>query len=167
MLKSFLLVFAMVLLAFVCMPMQGRSPQQAAPSPALAQEPPAAPPAQSAAPMKNPVKPTAESQARAKNVYQIDCAMCHGDHGNGKTDMATSMELKLDDWTNPASLANKTDGDLFTMIRTGKDQMPPEDAGRAKDSEVWNLIIYIRSFSKGQPMPAAAPAAPAAAAPAQ
>jgi hypothetical protein len=26
--------------------------------------------------------------------------------------------------------------------------MPPEDEGRAKNDEVWNLIIYIRGFSK-------------------
>ncbi len=155
MLKPFMLVFAIILFAFVCMPLLGRSPQQAAPAPALAQEPPAPPPAQSAAPMKNPVKPTAESQAKAKGLYQIDCAICHGDNGSGKTDLATSMAVKLDDWTNPAALANKTDGDLFTVIRNGKDKMPPEDAGRAKDPDVWNLIIYIRSLSKGQPMPAA------------
>jgi len=34
------------------------------------------------------------------------------------------------------------------MIRTGKDKMPPEDPARAKDDDVWNLVIYIRSFSK-------------------
>jgi hypothetical protein len=26
--------------------------------------------------------------------------------------------------------------------------MPPEADGRANNTEVWNLIIYIRSFSK-------------------
>jgi cytochrome c len=166
MLKSFLLVFATALLVIVCMPVQGRRPQQGTPAPAITPEPPAAPPVQ-AAPMKNPVKPTAESQAKAKTLYQIDCALCHGDRGNGKTDIATSMELKMDDWTNPANLANKTDGDLFTVIRNGKDKMPPEAEGRARDSDVWNIVIYIRSFSKGQPMPVAAPAAPAPAPPAQ
>jgi mono/diheme cytochrome c family protein len=161
MLKSFFLVFATVLLAFACMPLQGRSSQQGTPAPALTQEAPAPPPVQAAAPMKNPVKPTAESQAKAKSLYQVDCAVCHGDNGNGKTDLAKSMELTIVDWTNPATLANKTDGDLFTIIRNGKDKMPAEETGRAKDTDVWNLIIYIRSFSKGQPMPAAAPAAPA------
>jgi hypothetical protein len=28
--------------------------------------------------------------------------------------------------------------------------MPAEDAGRARNDDVWNLIIYIRRFSKGQ-----------------
>jgi cytochrome c len=109
-----------------------------------------------AADVKNPVKPTPESQAKAKTRYRNDCAMCHGDNGNGKTDLATSMQLTLDDWTNPATLSNKEDWALFNVIRVGKDKMPPESAGRASDTEVWNLVIYIRSFSKGQsPAPAA------------
>jgi len=37
--------------------------------------------------------------------------------------------------------------------------MPPEAEGRAKNDDVWNLIIYIRGFSKGQP---AAPSSAAA-----
>jgi mono/diheme cytochrome c family protein len=155
MLKSSLLLLAAVLLLVVCLPLQGRSPQQGAPAPAIAPQTAQAPAAP--AQMKNPVKPTAESQAKAKQLYQIDCALCHGDNGSGKTDIATSMNLTMDDWTNPASLANKTDADLFTIIRNGKDKMPPEESGRAKDAEVWNLIIYIRNFSKGQSAPPSAP----------
>jgi len=87
-------------------------------------------------------------------LYIRDCALCHGDTGNGKND----MNLTVDDWANPNTLANKLDSDLFATIRNGKgDKMPPEDAGRANDTEVWNLIIYIRSLSKNQP-PAHAPA---------
>ena len=157
-----MLLFAAVVLIVVCLPVRGRSPQQGTPAPAVTQQPAQAP----AAPVqtRNPVKPTAESQAKAKQLYAMDCAMCHGDKGSGKTDIATSMNLTMDDWANPASLANKTDGDLFAAIRNGKgDKMPPEADGRAKDNDVWNLIIYIRSFSKGQPMPSAtAPAPPAA-----
>jgi mono/diheme cytochrome c family protein len=152
MLKSFLLFFAVALLAIACLPLQGRSPQQTAPAPAPA---PALAPA---AAVKNPVKPTAESQAKAKSLYQIDCAMCHGDNGNGKTDLATSMQMTLDDWTNPATLGNKEDWALFNVIRAGKDKMPPETDGRASDTMVWNLVIYIRGFSKGQPPAPAAPA---------
>ena len=156
MLKSFLLFFAVCLLAVACLPLQGRSSQQAAPAPALA--PAQTVVTQPAAPVKNPVKPTAESQAKAKSLYQIDCAMCHGDNGNGKTDLATSMGLTLDDWSNPATLASKDDSAIFNAIRTGKDKMPPESEGRANDTMVWNLVIYIRSFSKGQPPAPASPA---------
>ena len=167
--KSFLLLFAGGLLVVaVTAGNAGRlaaQTQTPAPAPTVA---PAMTPAPAAAPAppvnypRNPVKPTPESQAKAKGLYTIDCAMCHGDNGNGKTDLATSMSLTLDDWTDPNTLANHQDGELFSVIRNGKgDKMPPEGEGRAKDDLVWNLIIYIRSFSKGQP--AAAAAAPATA----
>ncbi len=112
---------------------------------------------QEAAPAStNPVKSTAASQEKAKKLYAQDCAVCHGDNGNGKTDLATSMSLTLADWTDPKTLANKSDQELFDNIRKGKgDKMPPEDAGRAKNDEIWGLVTYIRGFSKGQP---AAPA---------
>lgn len=119
-----------------------------------------------AAGQKNPVKPTEKSQARAKEMYTFDCAACHGDYGNGKTDLAKDLELSLDDWSNPATLANKQDQDLFNVIRNGKGKMPAEAEGRARDEEVWNLIIYIRGLYKLSPPPAPAPAPATAPAPA-
>jgi len=104
-----------------------------------------APIAQDAA--KNPVKATAASLADAKRLYNQDCAVCHGENGNGQTGLAKDMGLKLDDWTDPKTLAGKDDQDLFNTIRKGKDKMPPEAEGRAKNDEVSNLIIYIRRFS--------------------
>lgn len=158
MLKSILLAGSLIALFPVAT--LGRTPQEAAPTPAPAATPAPAPtPAPAAAPApapvampmpvdaRDPVKPTADSQAKAKSVYGIDCSMCHGDGGNGKSDLATSMGLTLDNWTDPKTLANKQDGELFDMIRVGKDKMPPEDPGRATDIEVWNLVLYIRSFS--------------------
>ena len=116
--------------------------------------------AQMAAGMKNPVKPTTESQAKAKQLYAIDCAMCHGDNGNGKSDLATSMNLTLADFTDPKSLAGHMDGELFNVIRNGTadTKMPSEDKARASDTEVWNLVIYVRNFSKGGTQTADAPA---------
>jgi mono/diheme cytochrome c family protein len=110
---------------------------------------------------------------KAREVYKVDCAICHGDNGNGKTDLATSMQLTLADWTDPKALSGSTDKDLFNIIRKGKgDKMPSEDASRAKDEDVWALIAYIRGFSKGQPAaptpapaPADAPPAPPSATP--
>ena len=149
MLKSSLLFFAAAVLVVLCLPIGGRNPQAASSSPA-----------QAAAPAgKNPVRPTAESQAKAKMLFTRDCALCHGDTGNGKN----TLDIVIEDWTVPATLAGKSDSELFTAIRSGKgDKMPPEDVGRANDTEVWNLIIYIRGLSKNQPAaaPAESPAPP-------
>lgn len=95
----------------------------------------------------NPVKPTPESQARAKKVYGYDCALCHGANGNGKGDVVADMKLTLKDYTDPAALKDLTDGELFYVIKNGKGQMPPE-GDRAKPEDLWNMVILVRSFSK-------------------
>ncbi|MGO9434228.1 MAG: c-type cytochrome [Terracidiphilus sp.] len=118
----------------------------------------AAPPQDAAA--KVPVKVTPDSQAKAKKLYARDCALCHGDSGDGKTDLAKDMQLTMVDWTDPKTLADRQDQELFKIIRNGKDKMPAEDTGRAKDDEVWNLVVYIRSLGKGQPAAPATPTTP-------
>jgi cytochrome c5 len=156
MLKLFLLFFAAILLALVPSPaFPGMSQAAAAQAPAAAQ--PAAP-AQAAAPAGpmapdavNPVKPTPEGLAKAKTLFNMDCALCHGENGSGQSDVAKSMSLTLDNWTDPKTLTGKPDGLLFDTIRTGKGKMPPEAEARANDTAVWNLILYIRSFSSPQP----------------
>jgi len=135
MLNPMMLLTAFILFVFAPSPVLRPAAQDAAPAPV-------------AAPAHKAVKPTAESQARAKKLYDVDCSMCHGDNGNGKTDLATGMALKLADWTNPSTLAGISDETLFATIRNGKDKMPSEAEGRAKDEDVWNIIIYIRKMSQ-------------------
>ncbi len=74
--------------------------------------------------------------------------MCHGASGNGKTDLAKDMQLTLSDWSDPKALDGKSDGDLYQAIRSGKGKMPAEDASRAKDDDVWNLVTYVRNLAK-------------------
>jgi len=100
-----------------------------------------------AAKVANPVKPTAASVAAGKKMYGYDCAMCHGKDGDGKGDLAADMKLKMLDYTDPAALKDKTDGELFYIIKNGKGDMPSE-GDRAKPDEVWNLVNYIRSLAK-------------------
>jgi mono/diheme cytochrome c family protein len=94
----------------------------------------------------NPVKPTAESLARGKKLYGYDCAMCHGEKGDGKGDMASDMK-NVTDFTKPDALKNRTDGELFYEVRNGKGDMPPE-GDRAKDDDIWNMVNYVRSLAK-------------------
>jgi mono/diheme cytochrome c family protein len=103
-----------------------------------------------AAKQANPVKSSPESLARAKKWWTIDCAMCHGADGNGKGDLAASMKLQVADFTNPATLKNRTDGELFYIIKKGHDEMPPEGE-RVKPEENWDLVNYVRSLAKPKP----------------
>ena len=116
-----------------------------------AQKPKDQPPAEykippEAAAKANPVKPSAESLAKGKKLYGFDCTMCHGQNGDGKGDMAADMK-NVTDFTNPEALKNRTDGELFYVIRRGKGEMPPE-GDRAKNDDIWNMVNYVRSLAK-------------------
>jgi mono/diheme cytochrome c family protein len=98
----------------------------------------------------NPVKPSPASVAQGKKIYGYDCAMCHGADGDGKGDLVVDMKLKLADYRDPAALRDKTDGELFYIIKNGKGEMPAE-GDRAKPDDVWNLVNFIRSLAKKEP----------------
>jgi mono/diheme cytochrome c family protein len=99
-----------------------------------------------AAAKANPVKPSEESLAKGKKMYAIDCAMCHGNRGDGKGDLGGDYKT-IPDFTNGAAMKSRTDGELFYITRNGKGDMPPED-NRAKDDDVWNMVNYVRAFAK-------------------
>ncbi|MGB8010894.1 MAG: cytochrome c [Terriglobales bacterium] len=133
----------LLLLLFFVVALWAQTEKDQPPATAPAQESKAPP---EAAAKTNPVKPTSESLAKGKKLYGFDCAMCHGESGNGKGDMATDMK-NVTDFTNPESLKNRTDGELFYVIRKGKGEMPPE-GDRAKDDDIWNMVNYVRSLAK-------------------
>jgi mono/diheme cytochrome c family protein len=145
-LKSLLLFSVVTLIALAARPLLGGRPQEATPetAPAAASaQAPAAPAVEN----KNPGKINAEAQAKAKKIYTVDCAMCHGDNGDGQTDVGKSVGLS-ENWTEAKTLAGKQDQALFDLIRKGKGNMPSEAEGRADNNTVWNLIHYIRTMSK-------------------
>lgn len=88
-----------------------------------------------------------ESLEKAKKLYGYDCAMCHGETGDGKGDLSADYAGKLKDLSDPATLKDVTDNDLFTLIKDGKGDMPPEGK-RAKDDDLHGLVHYVRSLAK-------------------
>jgi len=102
-----------------------------------------------AAKAQNPVKSSPESLARAKKWWALDCAMCHNTNGNGQGDTAKEMKLKLVDFTDSKTLKDRTDGELFYIIKNGHNDMPAEGP-RIKAEEGWDLVNYVRSLAKSK-----------------
>ena len=100
-----------------------------------------------AAKTPNPVKSSPESLARAKKWWGLDCAMCHNTNGNGQGDTAKEMKLKLVDFTDPKTLKDRTDGEVYYIIKNGHNDMPAEGP-RIKSEEGWDLVNYVRSLAK-------------------
>ena len=146
MLKPFLILSTLVLAGVTALLSQ--APQPGSETPAT----PAAPATAVKIPVEavnqvNPVKTSAESLARAKKIYGYECALCHGDDGGGGGDLAKNMKAKLPDFRDPSTLKAQTDGELFYIIKNGKGQMTGEGE-RAKPEDIWNMVIYVRSFAK-------------------
>jgi mono/diheme cytochrome c family protein len=91
----------------------------------------------------NPIKSSPEGLAEARKVFGYDCAMCHGDKGDGKGDVVESMKLTMHDWREPATLANVTDGEIFYIITKGKGKMMAE-GDRLQEKLRWNLVNLVR-----------------------
>jgi mono/diheme cytochrome c family protein len=118
----------------------GRMQQQAAPTgPADASA--------DAKAMVNPVKASPASQLQAKKMYGYDCSICHGDKGDGKGEIAAEQKPALKDWTDRSALQDMTDGEIFYVIKNGKGTMSGEGT-RLKDDDLWNMVIYVRTFAK-------------------
>lgn len=133
-----LLVVSSMLLVVMSAPIQ--EPRDAPPTTA-----PQAP----TKPIPPKIVPSPEALARAKKMYGYDCAMCHGADGAGKGELASQMKLTLSDMSDPATLKDKTDEQLYGTIRDGKDKMPAE-GNRMNPEEGWSIVAYVRSLSAGK-----------------
>jgi mono/diheme cytochrome c family protein len=101
-----------------------------------------------AARVKNPVAATTESLSDGKRIYQRYCASCHGSNaegGPGNDLIPAAPDLTDKEWKR-----GSTDGEIFSVIKNG---VPPElnmipFGDQIKDTEIWNVVNYIRSLAK-------------------
>jgi len=153
--SSLLVVGALLLAGFSLSYARQSTPDNPDKSQAATDEPKT--PAEAAARV-NPVKSSPEGLAEARKVFGYDCEMCHGAKGDGKGEVVESMQLKMHDWHEPATLANMTDGEIFYIITKGKGKMMAE-GDRVPEKLRWNLVNLVRAMAaKGGEQKAAAAA---------
>jgi cytochrome c6 len=75
----------------------------------------------------------------AAATYKSKCAVCHGPEGKGG-------KMGTRDFASPGVKA-QSDAQLTEIITKGKGKMPPY-GGKLKDTEVQDLVTYIRSLAK-------------------
>lgn len=96
--------------------------------------------------VKNPVAPTAASIKAGEALYMKNCTFCHGAAGLGDGKLAPKgmMPANLTDekWDHGA-----TDGEIHATILGGiPDKKMPGVKGRLSDTDVWNVVNYVRSL---------------------
>ena len=75
----------------------------------------------------------------AAATFKSKCAVCHGPEGKGG-------KMGTRDFASPEVKA-QSDAQLTEIITKGKGKMPPY-GGKLKDTEVQDLVTYIRSLAK-------------------
>lgn len=102
-----------------------------------------------AAKQQNPVAPDATSIAAGKQIYDKNCANCHGTTGTGDGRMGAELNPK------PANLSDgewkhgSTDGEIFAVVKAGvKGTGMKSYSSKLTDHQIWDAINYVRTLKK-------------------
>lgn len=104
-------------------------------------------PAEAAA-VPNPITANAESLATGEQLYATNCAVCHGETGEGDGPGAAGLQKP------PANLhethvQENSDGALFYIISHGKPDTPMPAWNNILDEEQrWHVVNYMRTFEE-------------------
>lgn len=83
-----------------------------------------------------------------KTAQPVACAMCHGNHGDGKGFMGAALVPPPRNFTCGEMMKGLPDGQLFWIIKNGSPGTGMMSFAGLPDEQVWQLIHYIRSLAK-------------------
>jgi mono/diheme cytochrome c family protein len=99
-----------------------------------------------AAKRTNPVGATPESIAAGKRAYTQLCANCHGATGKGDGNGAGAGSQPAD-LTDAAWDYGSSDGEIFSVIHDGTSMDMGPYGERLKETDIWNVVNYIRTLA--------------------
>ncbi|HEX4985316.1 MAG TPA: cytochrome c [Burkholderiales bacterium] len=99
--------------------------------------------------LRNPIPRSSQSIARGRELFQKDCAVCHGPLGRGDGPAAAGMQKKPKDLGRLAPPPIFPDGVIAYRIVHGKNLMPAFGQTLG-ENEVWDLLNFIRSLREKQ-----------------
>lgn len=94
--------------------------------------------------VENPIPADERSLDYGGMLYSSQCVMCHGKSGAGDGDLVERLKLQLPDFTDPVSIKDRTDGELFYILTKGHGSM--RDKSRFDEQTRWDLVNYVRTL---------------------
>jgi mono/diheme cytochrome c family protein len=96
-------------------------------------------------------QPEPDVIARGRDLYQTECAICHGQTGRGDGPLGKTQYPPASDLTRPRT-QTKSDGQLYWLIAhginlTGMPAWGEKYGGPNNDDEIWSMVAYIRSLT--------------------
>ena len=104
--------------------------------------------------LQNPVVANPDSLAKGKKLFDKLCADCHGEKGDGLSEVSAAMgadEVRPSDLTDDTWERGSTDGEIFVSIRDGVGGGAAAMKGLngrpgVGPQEMWHIVNYIRSL---------------------
>ncbi len=84
--------------------------------------------------------------AAGKLIFETNCAVCHGESGQGDGPSADSLDTQPASFADHEFMADRSDRDLYKAISEGKPPMP-EWGGVLTEEQRWQVIAYMRTFT--------------------
>lgn len=99
--------------------------------------------------LSNPLPPSAENIAAGKQLYQAQCAACHGTSGRGDGPTAPQLNPPPSDLSFAVNTQIASDAYLYWTIAEGGtpigSAMPPFQNTLTAD-DAWKIILYLRQL---------------------
>jgi len=97
---------------------------------------------------RNPIPFTPEAWSDARAHFADHCAICHGNDGQGHTDIGRNLYPKAPDMRLPDT-QRLTDGELYWIIENGVrlTGMPAWGDGASDDALTWRLVHFVRHLN--------------------
>jgi mono/diheme cytochrome c family protein len=97
----------------------------------------------------NPVPNTVTSVTRGADLYQANCAACHGVDARSGGPQAGSTPVRPPDLRS-GHLDSHTDGDIYYWLTNGLPGGMPAWESTLSETDRWHLVNYLRSIN-GRP----------------
>ncbi|TAF12051.1 MAG: cytochrome c [Flavobacteriia bacterium] len=95
--------------------------------------------------LKSPLNPTTINQDKAKDLYTVYCAICHGEKGDGKGNLVVKEKfLGVPNYKD----REITDGSIFHVITYGLNSMGSH-ANQLSQEERWMVADYVLKLKAG------------------
>lgn len=87
--------------------------------------------------MVNPLAARPDAIAAGSNLYQDNCAQCHGADGNGRGSRPAIRSARI---------AGASDGDLYWILKNGQPFRGMPSWARLPEGQRWQIVAYLRSI---------------------
>jgi mono/diheme cytochrome c family protein len=104
---------------------------------------------------QNPLQANKDNLDAGRHLYEKDitpvpCIECHGKRGDGNGRMANMFEPAPRNFACSQIMDGIPDGQLYWIIKNGSIGTSMPAFEKLDDDEIWQLVMYIRQFSKAQ-----------------